>query len=133
MALTLALLALIAVLALAAYGIAEVRRLQAAQQQLQEQLARMDAQLILQQQSIGGLTAGTIGVDRRLARAEARDKILAERQDTFENQQASDQPYAHAIRLVQQGASVTRLIEELDISESEAELIVRLHGGDAPA
>jgi hypothetical protein len=94
--------------------------LQAAQQGLL-------AQLQLQQQSISGLTAGAVGMDRRLRRSEATEKVLTERQQTIENQQTAEQPYGHAIRLVQQGASVQRLVEELALSESEADLIVRLH------
>ena len=85
-------------------------------------------QVDLQQQSISGLTAGALGVDRRLRRMEATEKLLHDRQETFENQQSPDQPYSHAIRLVQQGASAERLVDELGLSESEADLIVRLHG-----
>lgn len=86
----------------------------------------------LQEQSLSGLTAASAGVDRRLARLEAKGAALSERQDAVESQQAEERPYQHAIRLVRQGASAQRLIEELQLSESEAELIVRLHGA-APA
>lgn len=85
-------------------------------------------QLELVRQSISGLTAGAVGMDRRVQRVEARERMLSERQETFEIQQADDQPYGHAIRLVQQGAGAGRLVQELDLSESEAELIVRMHG-----
>lgn len=88
----------------------------------------MRRELDLVRQSISGLTAGAVGVDRRIQRLEANGKALAERQETFEIQQADDQPYGHAIRLVQQGAGVARLVDELELSENEAELIVRLHG-----
>jgi hypothetical protein len=90
--------------------------------------ASLQRELQLLQQSVSGLTAGAIGLDRRLDRLAAREQVLAERQETYEIQQADEQPYSHAIRLVQQGASVNRLVEELDLSESEASLIVRLHG-----
>ena len=95
---------------------------------LTQHLTVMQQQLALQQQSISGLTAGAVGMDRRLRRAEATEKLLNDRQETFENQQASEQPYSQAIRLVQQGATTQRLVEELSLSESEADLIVRLHG-----
>jgi hypothetical protein len=67
-------------------------------------------------------------MDRRVQRIEARGKVLAERQETYENQQIDEQPYGQAIRLVHQGAGVHRLVDELALSESEADLIVRLHG-----
>jgi len=92
-----------------------------------EQLLAVQQQLNFQQQSIRGLTSGANGMDRRLLRAEASERLLNERQETFENQQAPEQPYSHAIRLVHQGAGISRLVEELELSESEAELIVRLH------
>ena len=93
--------------------------------------ARIDEiaqQLELVRQSISGLTAGAVGMDRRVHRLEQREKSLSERQESFEIQQADEQPYGQAIRLVQQGAGVGRLVGELDLSESEADLIVRLHG-----
>jgi hypothetical protein len=88
----------------------------------------LQRELQLLQQSVSGLTAGALGLDRRLDRLAARERVLAERQETYEIQQADEQPYSHAIRLVQQGASVNRLVQELELSESEASLIVRLHG-----
>jgi len=103
-------------------------RLHGRVQQLQQQLQTLARQQQLQQQSISGLTAGAVGMDRRLRRTEATEKLLNDRQETIENQQSAEQPYSHAIRLVQQGASVQRLVEELSLSESEADLIVRLHG-----
>ena len=93
-----------------------------------ERADRLQRELELVRQSLSGLTAGAVGVDRRMQRLEAREKVLSERQETYENQQSDEQPYGHAIRLVQQGAGVGRLVEELDLSESEAQLIVRLHG-----
>jgi biopolymer transport protein ExbB/TolQ len=90
--------------------------------------AQLQQELELVRQSISGLTAGAVGMDQRMLRLEAREKALSERQETYENQQSDEQPYGHAIRLVQQGAGVGRLIDELDLSESEADLIVRLHG-----
>ena len=90
--------------------------------------AQLQQELELVRQSISGLTAGAVGMDRRMHRLETREKVLSERQETYENQQSDEQPYGHAIRLVQQGAGVGRLVDELDLSESEADLIVRLHG-----
>lgn len=123
-ALTLAGLAVVAALlaGLSAWG--NRRALAAAR----AEVATLRRELQLLQQSVSGLTAGALGLDRRLERLAAREQVLAERQETYEIQQAGEQPYSHAIRLVQQGAGVNRLVQELDLSESEASLIVRLHG-----
>lgn len=98
------------------------------QRKLLQRIAELDERLTLQQQSINGMTAGTVGLDRRVHQLEIGERKLVERQDTYENQQYLEQPYSHAIRLVQQGASVRRLVDELELSESEANLIVSLHG-----
>lgn len=119
----LALLALVLGVALAG-----LRRQRSRLEQLAAELAQVQGQQRLHGQSISGLTAGSKGVDRRLARLEAQEEVLSQRQDTFESQQAEERPYHRAIQLVQQGAGVRRLVEELDLSESEADLIVRLHG-----
>ena len=101
-----------------------LRRLDAERQRVDA----LQQQLDFIRQSISGLTAGAVGMDRRMLRLESSARTLSERQETYELQQADEQPYGHAIRLVQQGASSMRLMQELDLSESEAELIVRLHG-----
>lgn len=93
-----------------------------------EQLDDFRQKLEIFQQSLHALTAGAAGADKRMFRLEAQERLLSERQETIENQRQAEQPYAQAIRLVQQGAGVRRLMEELGLSESEAELIFRLHG-----
>jgi hypothetical protein len=99
---------------------------------LLQRLELLETQQSLQGQSLAGFATGTQGVDERLARLEARERVLSERQDVLESEQADERPYNHAIRLVQQGAGIRRLTEELGLSESEADLIVRLHGEPEP-
>jgi hypothetical protein len=93
-----------------------------------ERLDELTQKLEIFQQSLHALTASAAGADERMFRLEAQERLLSERQETIENQRQSEQPYRQAIRLVQQGAGVSRLMEELGLSESEAELIFRLHG-----
>lgn len=114
---------LIAIIAL--LGWQQARRHQS---RLEQKITELENQLHFIQQSISGLTAGAVGMDRRMRRLEAQEKLLAERQETFENQQGKERPYSQAIRLVRQGAGASRLVEELGLSASEADLIVRLHG-----
>lgn len=93
-----------------------------------EQLADLSRKLEIFQQSLHALTASAAGADQRMYRLEAQERLLSERQETIENQRVGDEPYAQAINLVQQGAGVRRLVDELGLSETEAELIFRLHG-----
>lgn len=78
--------------------------------------------------SLNALCAGAVGVDRRVVRLERTNRDLEHRQETLESQDIPDRPYGEAIQLVQQGASARRLMEELEMSPSEAELLVALHG-----
>ncbi|MGB5465750.1 MAG: DUF2802 domain-containing protein [Sedimenticolaceae bacterium] len=124
-------LTLVVALSALLFGVAACIGLAVLYRRLAEQTARvaqLQQQMTLVSQSISGLTAGAVGMDRRMRRLQAREKVLTERQETYDIQQADDQPYSHAIRLVQQGAATSRLIEELGLSESEADLILRLHG-----
>lgn len=94
----------------------------------QGRLRYLEQQVKWHAQSISGLTAGTLGVDKRLRALQQSEKELTQRQDSFEAQNLPDMPYEQAIRSVQQGASIDQLIDEYGLSESEASLIFQLHG-----
>lgn len=114
----------LALVVLAGVVIRQSRR----QRDMVARLETLSQKLDIFQQSLHALTASAAGADKRMFRLEAQEKRLSERQETIENQRLSEQPYAQAIHLVQQGAGVRRLMEELQLSQSEAELIFRLHG-----
>ncbi len=122
------LLLALGLLGLSVVGLAlYVARLAARITELTVSQAELEHRLALAQQVLSGLIAGATGTDQRLRGLEISEKSLCERQETIENQTLDDQPYGQAIRLVRSGAGTSRLVEELDISESEAELLVRLH------
>ncbi len=75
------------------------------------------------------LCAGAVGVDRRVVKLERNSRDLVHRQESIESQQhTADRPYGEAIQMVQKGAVASRLVDELGMSNSEAELLVMLHG-----
>lgn len=78
-------------------------------------------------ENLNALCSGAVGVDQRVNNLERTGRDLAHRQESIESQQ-QDRPYGEAIQLVQQGASASRLVEELGLSRSEADLVVMLHG-----
>lgn len=106
----------------------QVRRRQA---NLRARIDELSYHIQLQAQSINGLAASAIGVDRRLQLAETKSLQLVDRQSLLENREPDERPYDRAIRMVKQGAGVRRLVEELELSESEADLIIRIHGASA--
>ncbi len=77
------------------------------------------------------LCASAVGVDKRVIKLERNGRDLIHRQESMETSKqagASDRPYGEAIQMVQKGAGASRLVEELGLSKSEAELLVMLHG-----
>lgn len=74
------------------------------------------------------MCAGAVGVDKRVAKLEQNGRDLVHRQESIESQQGGDRPYGEAIRMVHKGADTSRLVEELGMSTSEADLLVMLHG-----
>ena len=78
--------------------------------------------------TLNALCAGAVGVDRRLSSLEKQGRDLGHRQDSMESQKQNDRPYGEAIQLVHRGATLDRLVAELGLSHSEAELVVMLHG-----
>ena len=100
-------------------------------QTLQNRLTHVEHRQGSQQVSINGLTAGAVGVDNRLREIEERESAIEHRQESIENQQSQGEtPFGEAIRLVQQGATAQRLVDELGLSQSEASLITMIHGGN---
>ena len=98
---------------------------------LNSRVNELESRLASTQVSINGLTAGAVGVDKRLRSMEERESEIEHRQESIENLQSqTGVPYGEAIRLVQQGATAERLVEELGLSESEASLITMIHGGN---
>lgn len=96
--------------------------------QLQNRVQQFEQRQHSQQVSINGLTAGAVGVDTRLRSIEERESAIEHRQESIENRQShGETPFGEAIRLVQQGATVQQLIDELGLSSSEASLIHMIH------
>lgn len=58
---------------------------------------------------------------------EQLERIESEREHE-QQQRNREQPYGKAIYLVHQGAGVQRLMDELELSRGEAELICQVHG-----
>jgi hypothetical protein len=78
--------------------------------------------------NLNALCASAVGVDDRVLHLERLGRDLEHRQESLETQSQPDRPYGEAIQMVHQGATPARLVETLDLSRSEAELLVALHG-----
>jgi hypothetical protein len=83
------------------------------------------------QTAVNAMLAGASGVDRRIGSTEQRIHDLQRLYEDMQELQSVARPYDEAIRLVRQGANAQRLVEELGVTRSEAELLITLHGTQA--
>lgn len=78
--------------------------------------------------NLNALCAGAVGVDRRVSGLEHRSREQQQYLESMKSSQQAERPYGEAIHMVHQGATPHRLVEELGLSRSEAELVAMLHG-----
>jgi uncharacterized protein DUF2802 len=92
---------------------------------------RMQAEKIAGlQNQLSVLCVGAVGTDERILRFEQTLSKLKEHQNTLDLGTTTQQSYEHAIRLARKGAGINQLIDSCNLSDEEAHLISRLHGGD---
>ena len=120
--LSLALLVLLGICLVVVAGVALRQR------RLSRRLERAQSQIEALSDNFNALCAGAAGVDQRLLQVEQQGRDLAKRQENLDERQRGGQPYGEAIQKVHQGATAEQLVEEFGLSQSEAELVVMLHG-----
>jgi Tfp pilus assembly protein PilV len=76
---------------------------------------------------VHALCAGAINLGNYMNSLEQRLRRMTERQDQLELRDPVQQTYAHAIRMVQQGADVNDLVKQCGLAQGEAELLLRVH------
>ncbi|VAW69655.1 hypothetical protein MNBD_GAMMA09-2665 [hydrothermal vent metagenome] len=79
------------------------------------------------------LNAGSIGLGERFIKMEKQVQHLLAVVDELESSIQSTSPYAYAIELVQDGRSAENIAELCHISQTEAELMVMMHGNTRAA
>lgn len=89
--------------------------------------AQRDAMLRRLQSDVHALVVGAVNIDQHLAAVEQRLRRLTERQGQLELRDPMQQAYDHAIRLIQQGADLSTLMEQCALARGEAELLLRIH------
>lgn len=100
-----------------------IRRLRYQSRQQQKALASV-------KNDLRALTTAAVSVGERLLEVERRQRRLAERQEQVDIYESANQPYEHAIRMVEKGASVEQLVEVCGLSTNEAELLHMMHRFD---
>lgn len=81
------------------------------------------------QNELGALCAGASGVGAHLGRLDQQLLRLGERQDDLEANDTLHREYDRAVKLVREGAGVEEIMTQCNLIRTEAELLMRLHGG----
>lgn len=95
---------------------------------LKESHSSLSADFKRQTRDLKGLYSAANHLTERLIQAERTIADLEKKTDDFDDQQRNDHPYSTAIKLVKNGARVEDLVEQCNVTQDEAELLVRLHG-----
>jgi hypothetical protein len=104
------------------------KRLQAFQQQIQQQMFSDQVK-----DQIAAINAGSIGMGGRFVKLEKDLHLLATRFDELQSQMQANTPYAHAITLAQKGSSAEEIMELCGIGHNEAQLLLMMHGSNKAA
>ncbi len=96
-------------------------------QQNRAKIEQLNHEIDKLKSTLNALISSAVGVDRRMNAVERGKIELQQRQESIEQHNRSDRPYAEAIHMAQQGATAEQLMNEFDMSPNEADLIVMLH------
>lgn len=107
-------------IALLAYNIHAARRLSCDRQRHREEIRSLNS-------DISALCSGATGLGNHLNDIEHQLRRLFERQDQIELRDPAEREYHNAVRLIQDGAGIDKLIATCGLTRGEAELLVRLH------
>lgn len=84
------------------------------------------------QGELGALCTGASGMGAHLSRVDQQLLRLGERQDNLEAHDSLHREYDRAVKLVRNGAGAEEIMTQCNLLRTEAELLLRLHGGGAP-
>ncbi len=99
------------------------------QKKIRQDYSELKDHLERYNKDIAGLCSAAVSVDARLANNNEQLKGIEEKVIDFEQQkQQSTQPYHSAILKVREGANVEDLVQQCDLTQEEAKLLISLHG-----
>ncbi len=96
---------------------------------LRKRNERMARRIVQLEQQVRAISAGSIGVGKRLAGVSRELQAAMDRQAELEHRDPGQLPYRQAAKLVGLGAGVEELMESCGLSRGEAELLNLLQGG----
>jgi hypothetical protein len=98
-----------------------------AMHRMRKQEKRYNAALRSLQDDFAALCNGAVGVGDHLYHVEQNLRRLSQRQDQVDLHDPTQQSFDHAVRLVENGASIEDVMSQCGLVRSEAELLAMLH------
>ncbi len=95
--------------------------------QIRKQEKRHNAAIRTLQDDFAALCNGAVGVGDHLFHVEQNLRRLSQRQDQVDMYDPTQQSFDHAVRLVENGATIEDVMSQCGLVRSEAELIAMLH------
>ncbi len=95
--------------------------------QIRKQEKRHNAAIRTLQDDFAALCNGAVGVGDHLFHVEQNVRRLSQRQDQVDMHDPTQQSFDHAVRLVENGATIEEVMSQCGLVRSEAELIAMLH------
>lgn len=95
--------------------------------QIRKQEMRHNAAIRSLQDDFTALCNGAVGVGDHLFHVEQNLRRLSQRQDQVDMHDPTQQSFDHAVRLVENGATIEDIMSQCGLVRSEAELIAMLH------
>ncbi|GAB3029783.1 DUF2802 domain-containing protein [Bowmanella dokdonensis] len=95
---------------------------------LEDKLGSQEEKLLLQQEGLHELRVSSIGMGDRIKGLERELRTLHDKQLELADMDPDTRLYSHAVKRLQQGATVEEVMEECELPRAEAELLFSIHG-----
>jgi sensor histidine kinase YesM len=76
------------------------------------------------QADLNAMCSGAVGIGEHLAKLDERMRVVSQRQDELETQEAPERSYKYAIKMLRNGANLDQIIADCGIPRGEAELLM---------
>ena len=90
----------------------------------QKMFSKQDEVLQIIQEDLSAVCNGALGVGQHLAKLEQKSKLMTQQIDKIEMQEAPEQSYKQAIKMVRNGADVDQIMMDCGLAQGEAELVL---------
>lgn len=93
------------------------------------QLQQVTKQLVISRSEIKEMRAAVLGLGKKVNALQSKTTEVSEKQEEMELFEPDSKLYSRAVKMVELGASVEEIMQDCELPQAEAELLVSLHKG----